>query len=164
MWNRLRTLLAIVDIMAVQSSAQTFIHNTILFIDTFNNAWHNQADWLIGTPYLSTIASNVNFRNESTVMTAQIYLLLKVLAWTLAQISMLESDWLFAHHPIPNVKYPPITALSNKSTYHKCTKGFPPSSPQIPKSMNKLTLNELAITALQKNRKHSSGIDWVADS
>ena len=50
---------AIVDISSVQSSAQTFIHNAILFIDTSNNAWHNQAHWVIGTPYLSTIASNV---------------------------------------------------------------------------------------------------------
>ena len=30
--------LAIVDISAVQSSAQTFIHNAVLFIDTSNNA------------------------------------------------------------------------------------------------------------------------------
>ena len=27
---------------AVQSSAQTFIHNAILFIDTSNKAWYNQ--------------------------------------------------------------------------------------------------------------------------
>ena len=53
------SLLAIVDILAVQSSSQTFIHNAILFTDTSNIAWHNQAYWLIGTPYLSTSASNV---------------------------------------------------------------------------------------------------------
>ena len=35
------TLLAIVDISAIQSSAQTFIHNAISFTDTSNNAWHN---------------------------------------------------------------------------------------------------------------------------
>ena len=53
-----KALLAITDISTVQSSAQTFIHNAVLFIDSFNNAWHLQAHWLIGTPYLSTIASN----------------------------------------------------------------------------------------------------------
>ena len=51
-------LLAIVDISAVQSCALTFIHNAILFVDTSNNARLNHAHWLIGTPYLSTIASN----------------------------------------------------------------------------------------------------------
>ena len=55
--SRFSTLLVIVNISAVQSFAQTFIHNAILFIDTSNNAWHNQAHWLIGTPYLSTIGS-----------------------------------------------------------------------------------------------------------
>ena len=48
----------IVDISAAQWSAQTFIHNAIMFIDTSNNAWHNQAHWLTGTPYLSTVSSN----------------------------------------------------------------------------------------------------------
>ena len=33
---------AMIALLAVQSSAQTFIHNAILFIDTFNNAWYNQ--------------------------------------------------------------------------------------------------------------------------
>ena len=47
--------------LAVQSSAQTCIRNTILFNYTSNNAWHNQAHWLVGTPYLSTIASNELF-------------------------------------------------------------------------------------------------------
>ena len=32
------SLLAIVDISTAQSSAQTFIHNAILFIDTSDNA------------------------------------------------------------------------------------------------------------------------------
>ena len=41
-----------------QSSAQTFMHNAILLIDTFGKYWYNQIHWLIGTPYLSTIASN----------------------------------------------------------------------------------------------------------
>ena len=47
-----------VAISAVQSSAQTFIHNAILFIDISDNVWYNQAHWLIRTPYLSIIASN----------------------------------------------------------------------------------------------------------
>ena len=45
-------------LLAVQLSAQTFIHNIILFIDTSNNAWYNEAHWLIGTQYLLIIASN----------------------------------------------------------------------------------------------------------
>ena len=48
-----------VEISAVQLSAQTFIRSAILFINTSNNAWHNQAHWLIGMPYLSTISSFV---------------------------------------------------------------------------------------------------------
>ena len=36
--ERTHSLLAIVDISAVQSSAQTFNHNAILFIDASNNA------------------------------------------------------------------------------------------------------------------------------
>ena len=37
------------------------INNAIFFIDTSNNSWHNQAHWLTGTPYLSTISSNAPF-------------------------------------------------------------------------------------------------------
>ena len=48
-----------IALLAVQSSAVTFLHNAISFIDTSNNAWYNQVHWLIGTPYLSMIASNV---------------------------------------------------------------------------------------------------------
>ena len=62
------SLLAIVDISAVQSSAQTFIHNTILFIDIFNNAWRNQTHWLIGMPYMSTIASNGYLMTDGPVL------------------------------------------------------------------------------------------------
>ena len=65
------TLLAIVDILAVQSSAQTFIHNAILFNEASNNAWYNQAHWLIGTPYLLTIASN---GEKSIARTVSLYL------------------------------------------------------------------------------------------
>ena len=48
----------------VQSSAQTIIHSAIVFIDTSDNAWYNQVHWLIGTPYLSIIASNGANRNQ----------------------------------------------------------------------------------------------------
>ena len=57
----------------------------------------------------------------------------------------LDPDWLVNHHPIPNAKFPPITALLNRPTYHKSAKVSPPPFPQIlwnPKSINKLTLNE----------------------
>ena len=61
-----RTLLAMITLLAVQSSA-----HSIMFIDTSNNAWHNQAHWLIGTPYLWIIASNEslleNFGNIYTL-------------------------------------------------------------------------------------------------
>ena len=47
-----------IKLSAVQSSARTFIHNAILFIDTSNNAWYSQVNKLIRAPYLSTITSN----------------------------------------------------------------------------------------------------------
>ena len=59
----------------------------------------------------------------------------------------LDPDWLAPHHPIPNAKFPPITTLLNRPTYHKSAKVSPPPFPQIlwePKSMNKLTLNKPA--------------------
>ena len=31
-------------------STDIYIHNAILFIDTSNNAWYNQAHWLVGAP------------------------------------------------------------------------------------------------------------------
>ena len=37
----------------------------------------------------------------------------------------LDPDWLAAHHPIPNAKFPPITALLNRTTYHKKFRGVP---------------------------------------
>ena len=46
-----------IAISAVQSSAQTFSHNAILFTDISNNAWYNQAHWLIEMTY----ARFVNF-------------------------------------------------------------------------------------------------------
>ena len=54
-------LLAIITLSVVQSSVQTFIHNAIMFIDTSNNDWYLQAHWIIGTPYLSIITSNVTY-------------------------------------------------------------------------------------------------------
>ena len=60
----------------------------------------------------------------------------------------LDPDCLAPHHPIPNAKFPPITALLNRPTYHKSAKvshhSFPKSYGNL-KSMNKLTLNEPAI-------------------
>ena len=53
------SLLAIADISAVKSSARTHIHSAILVIDTSNNAWYSQVNWLIVMPYLSMISSNV---------------------------------------------------------------------------------------------------------
>ena len=47
------------------------------------------------------------------------------------EISILESDCLVLHHLIPNAKFPPITALFNRSTYHKSAKGSPPPCLQI---------------------------------
>ena len=43
----------------------------------------------------------------------------------------LDPDWLAPHHPIPNAKFPPITALLNRPTYHKRSKVSPPPCPQI---------------------------------
>ena len=43
----------------------------------------------------------------------------------------LDPDWLASHHPIPNAKFPPITALLNRPTDHKRSKVSPPPFPQI---------------------------------
>ena len=43
----------------------------------------------------------------------------------------LDPDWLAPHHPIPNTKCPPITALLNRPTYHKRSKVSPPPFSQI---------------------------------
>ena len=53
-----------IALSALQSPAQTFSHNGIMFIDTSNNAWYNQVHWLIGTPYLSIKASNGAVKNS----------------------------------------------------------------------------------------------------
>ena len=52
------SLLAMIALLAAQSSARIFIHNSVLFIDTSNNDWYSQAHWLIGTQYLSIIGGN----------------------------------------------------------------------------------------------------------
>ena len=43
----------------------------------------------------------------------------------------LDPDCLAPHHPIPNAKFPPITALLNMTTYHKSAKVSPQPFPQI---------------------------------
>ena len=43
----------------------------------------------------------------------------------------LNPDWLAPHHPILNAKFPPVTALLNRPTYHKRSKVSPPPFPQI---------------------------------
>ena len=43
----------------------------------------------------------------------------------------LDPDWLAPHHPIPNAKFPPITALLNRPTYHKSANVSPPPFSQI---------------------------------
>ena len=53
------TLLAMIALLAVQSCAETFIHNAIMLIDTSDNTSYNQVHWLSRTPYLSIKASNV---------------------------------------------------------------------------------------------------------
>ena len=63
----------------------------------------------------------------------------------------LNPHWLAPHQPIPNAKFPPITALLNRPTYHKSAKVSPhpfPKSHGNPKSMNKLILNKPAINFL----------------
>ena len=43
----------------------------------------------------------------------------------LMEISTLESYLLAPNQRMPNAKFPPITALLNRSTYHKIANGFP---------------------------------------
>ena len=52
------SLLVMIALLTVQSCAQTFIHNAIMFIDTSDNASYNQVHWLTRTSYLSIKASN----------------------------------------------------------------------------------------------------------
>ena len=52
----------------------------------------------------------------------------------LMEISILESGWLASNHPIPNTKFPPITAFLNRPSYHRSAEG----SLCHPKWMNKI--------------------------
>ena len=54
-----------IPLLAVQSCAQTFIHNAIMLIDTSDNASYNQVHGLIRTPYLSIKASNGTLQANS---------------------------------------------------------------------------------------------------
>ena len=56
--SKLSALLAMIALSGVLSSAQKFIHNAFLSIDTSDNAWYSPVHWPIGMPYLSIIASN----------------------------------------------------------------------------------------------------------
>ena len=58
------SLSAFIALSAAQSSAQTHIQSAIVVIDTSNNAWHSQVDWLVGTPYLAIKASNVSVTSK----------------------------------------------------------------------------------------------------
>ena len=49
----------------------------------------------------------------------------------LQDFAELDPDWLAPHHPIPNAKFPPITALLNRPIYHKRSKVSPTLSPNL---------------------------------
>ena len=57
-----------IALSAAQSTAQTYIHNAILFIDTSNNVLYNQVHWLIGMPYLSIIATNAPLTKKEDML------------------------------------------------------------------------------------------------
>ena len=61
---------------------------------------------------------------------------------------------------IPNAKFPPITALFNRSTYHKSTKALP----TLFQSMNKLTLNEPTILTIGNTSKNVNNIPLLEDT
>ena len=78
------------------------------------------------------------------------------------EISMLESDWLGPYHPIPNSKFPPITTLENRSTYHGNSKDTPAPCSQIQwapqineKTYSKRASNNVALLFLQIEFKYS---------
>ena len=48
-----------------------------------------------------------------------------------AEFPNLDADWLAPHHRIPNAKFPPITALLSRPTYHKSANVSPPPFPQM---------------------------------
>ena len=47
-----------IALSGVKSSPQAFIRHAILFLDTSDNALYNQVHCLIGTTYLSIVATN----------------------------------------------------------------------------------------------------------
>ena len=53
-----------IALSTLQSSPQTKNYNAILFIDTPNNAWYNQAHWLPEMPYLSIMPVMAYFNNK----------------------------------------------------------------------------------------------------
>ena len=59
-------LLAMIALSAVQSSVRTFFHNTILFIDTYNNEQYKLPHSLLGTQHLTIISSNRPSRSFTT--------------------------------------------------------------------------------------------------
>ena len=59
-----------IALSAVQSSAHTFIHNVILFIDIYDNAWYNQVHWLIGIPL-----NSCNYTRKNSFVTFVLELL-----------------------------------------------------------------------------------------
>ena len=62
--ERFYTLLALIALSVAQSFVQTHIHNSILVIDSSNNALYDHVHWLIGLSYLSIKATNVYVRNH----------------------------------------------------------------------------------------------------
>ena len=87
------SLLATIDLLAVQSSAQTFIPYAILFIDTSNNAWYNQDYWLTGTPFVSMIANNENCSLNVPYITSKLIKFSKMLenrcVWIIKSICLI---------------------------------------------------------------------------
>ena len=97
-------------------------------------------------PYISYQSSCLNsYTNPAQT-------LVQTLAQTLAlmDISMLEYGWLFPHHLFQMLNFRQSLPKLNRSTYRKDAIKSPlcrvPKSDGHPKSMNKLTLNEPAIS------------------
>ena len=102
--------------------------------------------WTVAHTLAKTLAQTLAQTLAHTFTQTLAQTLDQTLAQTLAKMenSIIESDWLFPHHPIPNAKFPAITALLNRSTYHNSAKGSPTPCSQIwwtPKLMNKPILS-----------------------
>ena len=85
---------------------------------------------------------------------------------------MLDSDklvnWLAIHHTILNPKFLPITALINRSTYHKSGKGSEPPCPQkrfLPEEWCNSTPFTIALCVLKNTGSWSSiyNLSWISD-